>query len=203
MNMTIGSGDISSLLSGYETKSYRELWKKFISNEKPIYNAKASPIDALRTGAILEDRYYLTLPSYYFPQVKVKCKEQDVLVTTLDFSSRECNNNFEELKSVEFNDFLKIQMYKDRSYKEYIHFIKKYYKKYYNQVQSQIYSTGLDYGTLTFLAVFSYDDEVNYNRYIKDNEVVKFMINREEETINLIKHRLTPFQQFKDFHTKK
>ena len=60
--MYIGSGDIHSLMAGKDSKAHISLMQRFVSGIKPFYNAKASPIDALRTGAILEDRYLLFLP---------------------------------------------------------------------------------------------------------------------------------------------
>ena len=57
--MYIGSGDIKSLMSGKSTQAHLSLLRRFVSDVKPFYNAKASPIDACRIGAILEDRYLL------------------------------------------------------------------------------------------------------------------------------------------------
>ena len=70
--MYIGSGDVHALMSGKSTKSHAALMQRFVSGVKPRYNAFASPIDALRTGARLEDRYLLTLHDNYFPQYVVQ-----------------------------------------------------------------------------------------------------------------------------------
>jgi hypothetical protein len=61
MNLTIGSGDVAALMAGKDTKTFGDLMRKFVDENKPYYNALASPIDALRTGAILEKNYLLTL----------------------------------------------------------------------------------------------------------------------------------------------
>ena len=65
----IGSGETPALLSGLGTKSFAKLLQRFVSDEVPVFNSKASPIDAMRTGAILEERYILILPDDYYPQV--------------------------------------------------------------------------------------------------------------------------------------
>ena len=102
MNLYIGSGDTSALLSGKDTQAYQKLWAKFVSNDTPHYNAKASPIDALRTGAILEERYALTLDDSWFCQFKLQCEEFDCLRSSLDFTKIENGNiqDFEELKCI-------------------------------------------------------------------------------------------------------
>ena len=99
--MYIGSGDVHALMSGKETKSHSSLMQRFVSGVKPNYNAYASPIDALRTGAILENRYLLTLPDNYFTQYVVKSEEMDVFKCSLDFAKIEtsltttkCRNSF-------------------------------------------------------------------------------------------------------------
>ncbi|EXZ16759.1 hypothetical protein M067_4894, partial [Bacteroides fragilis str. J-143-4] len=38
--MYIGSGDVHALLSGKNTKSHISLMQRFVSGEKPYYNAK-------------------------------------------------------------------------------------------------------------------------------------------------------------------
>ena len=70
----IGSGDVSSMMAGKDTKAYLSLMQRFVSNEIPYYNAKESPIDALRTGAILEERFFLTLDDSWFCQYFVQSK---------------------------------------------------------------------------------------------------------------------------------
>jgi len=197
MYLTIGSGDISALLSGQDTQAYRKLWEKFLSPEPPNYNALASTIDAFRTGAILEERYFGILPGNYFYQVKVTNKEFDCHKATLDNALILDNKitGFDELKSVNLDDYLLIEKYRDSAH--YTDFIKKRYKKYYNQVQDQLFTTGLEAANLVFLVVYSYNDSDNYNRIIKHNEYIKFPIVRDEKVINEIRKRLIPFQQVK------
>lgn len=90
--MYIGSGDIHALMSGKNTKSHIALMQRFVSGIKPYYNAFASPIDALRTGAILENRYLLTLPENYFTQYVVKSNDMDVFKCSIDFAKIEKGN---------------------------------------------------------------------------------------------------------------
>lgn len=106
--MYIGSGDIHALMSGKETKSHIALMQRFVSGVKPNYNAYASPIDALRTGAILENRYLLTLPDNYFTQYVVKSEEMDVFKCSLDFAKIEKGKlvDFDELKTLFLSDYL-------------------------------------------------------------------------------------------------
>ena len=75
----IGSGDVHALMMGKDTKGHLALMQRFVSDVIPYYNAKASPIDALRTGAILEDRYFLTLPDGYFCQYVVRPSAEEGL----------------------------------------------------------------------------------------------------------------------------
>jgi hypothetical protein len=191
--MYIGSGDVAALLAGRETKAHTALMRRFVSGEKPYYNAKASPIDALRTGAILEDRYFLVLPEGWYPQYVVESSEMDVFRCSLDFARIEKGKvvEFEELKTCSFDDFLLIS-------EKGVDFKKPVYGKYFNQIQEQLYCTGLDWASLVFLAVYSYDDAENYNREILENEYVKFCVERDENTIALIKERGMIFQQIKD-----
>lgn len=76
--MYIGSGDTTALLAGLNTETHYKLLRRFVSGVKPYYNARASPIDALRTGAILEERYLLTLPDNYYAQYLARCEELDL-----------------------------------------------------------------------------------------------------------------------------
>lgn len=201
-SMYIGSGDIVKLLAGKNTKSHQSLLSRFVSDEIPYYNAFASPIDACRTGAILEDRYYLILPDGYYPQYKVISSEMDVLTATIDFALLSSGKviDFDELKSIYFNDFLVMQERVNADYEVYISVIKKLYKTYYNQIQEQLYCSGLDEANLVFLAVYTYEDEVNYSRNIQPNEYIKFRIKRDEHVINIIKERALIFQQIKDYY---
>lgn len=199
--MIIGSGDIAKLLSGLKTKGYRELWQKFTSLEPPYYNALASPIKATRAGAILELRYVHYLGDDYYTQVKASVETHSVLMVSLDFAKREKGKivDFEELKTIFLPDFIDlIKPMKDRSKNEVKAFLKKNFKKYYNQFQSELLATDLPEATMVFVSVKSYEDDENYNRIIKDNDVVKFRVSRDEEVIELIKRRLGVFQTVKD-----
>jgi len=196
-SMYIGSSDCAALLAGLKTESHGNLLRRFVSNEKPYYNAKASPIDALRTGAILEDRYFLTLPDGYYEQSKAYCSELDILRSSIDFSLWDDGKiiDFDELKTSNFEDFLKLH---DAD----INYIKKKYKNNYNQVQFQLLCTGLDSANIVFLSVYSYDDEVNINRDIQPNDILKFRVERDEEVIDKIRTRSAIFQNLKDYYTK-
>jgi len=46
--------------------------------------------------------------------------------------------------------------------------------------------------------VYNYSDEDNYNRDVRQDEVVKFRIFRDVEVIDFIKERATPFQIVKN-----
>ena len=191
--MYIGSGDVCALLAGKDTKSHIALMQRFVSGEKPHYNALASPIDALRTGAILEDRYLSVLSEDYYPQYRVQSEEMDVFIASIDFARIKDGKviDFDELKTCSFNDFLDIQ-------ENGVDFKKPAWKKYYNQIQEQLYCAGLESANLVFLVAYSYDDEENYNRDIQENEYTKIRVNRDETAIGKIKERGQIFQQIKD-----
>ena len=199
MNMYIGSGDTAALLSGKETQAYQKLWAKFVSNDKPNYNAKASPIDALRTGAILEERYSLTLDDSYFCQVKAVCDRSNVMRSSLDFSQIQEGNivDFEELKCVFFTDYLEFMEFKDDN-DLLVKYIKKEYKNYYNQVQFQLLCTGLSSALNVYVPVYSYLDDENYQRDILESEKLKIRVYRDESVISKIIERAEPFQYVKD-----
>lgn len=203
-SMYIGSGDIAALMSGITTETHRKLLRRFVSDEIPHYNAKRSPIDAFRAGAILEERFFLTLNDEYLPQYKVVSKEMDVCKATLDFAKVEQNKvvDFIELKSVFASDYLDINMYRKASERKYLQFIQKKYKHNYEQVQYQMFCSGLDYGTLCYLEVQTYDDEENYNRIITPDEEVRFRIPRNEKVIAAQKQRLSIFQTIKNHYVK-
>lgn len=200
MNLYIGSGDTSALLSGLNTQAYQKLWAKFVSEEPPYYNAKASPIDALRTGAILEERYSLILDDSYFCQVKVICKESDALRSSLDFAQIQGGEvlTFEELKCIFFNDYLEFMEFREDE-KALTDYAKKYYKSYFNQVQFQLLCTGLTSAKNVYVPVYSYVDEENYNRDILETETIKVTIERDEAIIQKIFERAKPFQYLKDY----
>ena len=200
--MYIGSGDVTALMSKKDSQSHLTLLRRFVSGVKPYYNARASPIDALRTGAILEDRYLLILPENYFAQYVCVSLEMDVFKCSLDFAKIENGlvADFDELKSVYLSDYLEFEQYKDDP-EALLTYVKKKYKHYYYQVQEQLFCTGLDGCNLVFLSVTTYDDEENLTRDIQPNEFIKVQIHRNEKVIQEIKDRGTIFQQIKDCYT--
>ncbi len=203
--MYIGSGDVGALMAGKDTKAHAELMQRFVSGRKPHYNAKASPIDALRIGAILEERYLAHLPAQYFAQYHVQSNEMDVFKASLDFA--EFNNkglvDFHELKTMSLLDYIgQIQPLKGDN-GALVDFVKRKYRRYYNQVQEQLYCTGLKSAQLVFLCVLSYDDEENYRRVIDEGDITRVRILRDENVITAIKERGKIFQQIKDFYIKK
>jgi len=201
MNLYIGSGDIKNVLMDSKTKGYQDFMRKFVSDEKPIYNAFSSPIDALRTGAILEQRYLLTLSNDYFCQWKETFKEMNVFTSSIDFAKIQNGFivDFDELKTIWLTDFLDlIQPLKELSQKEYTEVLKKKFKQNYEQIQAQLMCSDLQSANLVFLSVDTYDDEINYNRNINENEYFKFRINRDENVINKIKEKGKIFQIIKN-----
>lgn len=201
--MYIGSGDIHALMSGKNTKSHIALMQRFVSGIKPYYNAFASPIDALRTGAILENRYLLTLPENYFTQYVVKSNEMDVFKCSIDFAKIEKGEltDFDELKTLYLSDYLDFIEPIKHDNKALIEYVRKKHKAYYYQVQEQLYCTQLESCNLVFLSVTTYDDNANWRRNIHPNEYCKIRISRDEKTINEIKDRGLIFQQIKDFYS--
>ena len=199
----IGSGDVTALMSKKDSQSHLSLLRRFVSGVKPYYNARSSPIDALRTGAILEDRYLLTLPDNYVAQDVCVSVEMDVFKCSLDFARIENGFvvDFDELKTAYLSDYLEFEQYKDNP-DALLAYVKKKYKHYYYQVQEQLFCTRLDECNLVFLSVTSYDDKENLTRDIQPNEYTKVRIHREEKVIQNIKERGFIFQQIKDFYTK-
>lgn len=196
----IGSGDVSSLMAGKDTKAYLSLMQRFVSNEIPYYNAKESPIDALRTGAILEERFFLTLDDSWFCQYFVQSKEMDVFKATLDFAKINGGEvvDFIELKTVGFNDYITmVEPIRDDN-KALVEFLKKKHKAYYYQIQEQLYCTNLERAHLCFLSVTSYDDDENYQRIINSHEYTLVEVERDDEVIDAICHRAIIFQLLKD-----
>lgn len=201
MNLYIGSGDIKYILMDNKTKGYQDFIRKFVSDDKPNYNAFASPIDALRTGAILEQRYLLTLSNDYFCQWKETFEEMDVFTSSIDFAKIENGVivDFDELKTIWLTDFLYIiQPLKSLNQKEYTEVLKKKFKQNYEQIQAQLMCSNLGSANLVFLSVDTYNDENNFNRNINENEYVKFRINRDENVINKIKEKGKIFQTIKN-----
>lgn len=196
----IGSGDVSSMMAGKDTKAYLSLMQRFVSNEIPYYNAKESPIDALRTGAILEERFFLTLDDSWFCQYFVQSKEMDVFKATLDFAQINGGEvvDFIELKTVGFNDYITmVEPIRDDN-KALVEFLKKKHKAYYHQVQEQLYCTNLERAHLCFLSVTSYDDDENYQRIINSHEYTLVEVERDDEVIDAIRERGQIFQTIKN-----
>lgn len=200
--MYIGSGDISALMSGKNTETHYLLLRRFVSGVKPYYNAKNSPIDACRTGAILEDRYFLLLPDCWFSQYHVQSDDMDVFKASIDFACLDGGIvvDIEELKCIELDDFMSL---KSASENKRMDIIRKKYKHYYEQIQEQMYCAKIQSATLVFVAVLSYNDDDNYERNIQPHEILKFRINRDESVIERIKERGKPFQMLKDYYIDK
>jgi predicted DNA-binding ArsR family transcriptional regulator len=110
--------------------------------------------------------------------------------------------DFDELKTANFSDYLEFEAIKN-SQTDLLSHIKKYYKNNYNQVQQQLLCSGLDSANIVFLAVYSYDDEENMHRDIKENEFIKVRIFRDEAVIAEIKGRAQIFQTIKDYYSLK
>ncbi len=199
--LKIGSGDVKYLLSGKKTKGYADLWRKFMSETQPYYNALASPIDACRTGAILETAYLQTLSDDYFVQVKQTCNEMTVFRSSIDFAKINAGIvvDFDELKTIFLTDYIDIIVpisQLDINLQQEA--IKKKFKKEYNQVQFQLLCAGLDSANLCFLSVDTYEDSVNWEREIDGRDVKKFRISRDEEVIKTALKRGQIFQQVAD-----
>ena len=196
----IGSGDVHALMMGRTSAGYLRLLQRFVSGIVPHYNALASPIDALRTGAILEERFYQTLPFEWFPQYRVQSDEMDVFRASLDFAKLDEGRvvDFIELKTVNLDEYIEnIQPIVDDN-DALLEFLKRKRPSYYNQIQEQMYCAGLDVAHLVFLSVTSYDDTENYARDIKDNEYVMVTVPRDNDTINEIKEKGKLFQIIRD-----
>ena len=196
----IGSGDVHALMMGRTSAGYLRLLQRFVSGIVPHYNALASPIDALRTGAILEERFYQTLPFEWFPQYRVQSDEMDVFRASLDFAKLDEGRvvDFIELKTVNLDEYIEnIQPIVDDN-DALLEFLRRKRPSYYNQIQEQMYCAGLDVAHLVFLSVTSYDDAENYARDIKDNEYVRVTVPRDNDTINEIKEKGKLFQTIRD-----
>jgi hypothetical protein len=199
--MYIGSGDTSSLLAGKDTRAHALLMQRFVSGQRPYYNAKASPIDALRTGVILEDRFSLTLDDSWFSQYSVTSPMMDVFKAHLDFGKMEHGKltDFIELKTMFFTDFLELISVRDDE-AELLKTIQKQHRQYNEQVQQQLFCSGLESCQLVFVPVYSYVDEENMMRDIKASECITVRIYRNEKVIERIVERGRIFQQIKDYY---
>lgn len=206
MVLKIGSGDTTKFLSGANTKGFAGLIQKFVSDYPPYYNSFASPIDALRTGAILEKRYLEILGDDYYSQVKATSDEFDCLVSSLDFAKIDGGKiiEFQELKTIFLTEYLDLILpLVDLDNEEQQEFLKKKFKSNYNQIQFQMLCSGLNEAKLVFLAVETYDDEENWARNIKISDFSEFIITRNEDVIKKIKERAVFFQNIKEFVSKK
>lgn len=202
MNLTIGSGDISALMAGIQTKTFGDLMRKFVAEDKPYYNALASPIDALRTGAILEQNYLKLLSDDYFIQYKTTNEEMDVFTSSLDFAKINGGKvvDFDEMKTINFSDYIAIiHPMIGLDEKEQKALLLKNFKKNYYQVQIQLFCSKLDSANIVFVAIDSYIDEENLIREIQENEYAKFRIYRDENIISQITQKGQIFQTIKNY----
>lgn len=202
MNLTIGSGDISALMAGINTKTFGDLMRKFVAEDKPYYNALASPIDALRTGAILEQNYLKLLSDDYFIQYKATNEEMDVFTSSLDFAKINGGKvvDFDEMKTINFSDYIGlIHPMIGLDEKEQKALILTNFKKNYYQVQIQLFCSKLDSANIVFVTVDSYIDEENLLREIQENEYAKFRIYRDENIIGQIIQKGQIFQTIKNY----
>jgi len=207
MILTIGSGDISYLTMSKDTKGYQDLLRRFVAEYRPYWNSFASPIDALRTGAILEINYLKHLPDGYIFQKKVEFEEMDVFVSSIDFAKIENGKvvDFDELKTIFLTDYIDLIIpFKDTPEEIYLPMIKKNFKKNYNQIQAQLMCAKLKAANLVFMSATTYEDDENEVREISEKDYVKFRINRDEDIISEIKEKGKFFQMIKDnFKTEK
>jgi len=202
MNLSIGSGDCAALLAGINTKTHQDLFRKFCAEFHPRYNAVASPINALRTGALLEKRYVNTLPDDYFCQVKSTDKDMDVFTSSIDFAKINDGKivDFDELKTIYLPDFIDIIIpMSEMQGSDYLNVIKKTFKHNYNQVQFQLMCSDLSECNIVFLSVESYNDEENNVRIIEEKDLRKFRIYRDEVVISQIRERGKIFQEIKNY----
>lgn len=197
-SMYIGSGDIPALLAGINTKTHLLLLQRFVSGVKPYYNALASPIDALRTGAILEERMLLFMPDNYLSQYRVECSQLNVFRSTLDFACLKNGSvcHFFEMKTVFWLEFA--EMREAFAKDNIIEYIKKKRKNEYVQIQAQLMCTNLEKATFRYVIVYNYDDEENWQREITERDYLDIEINRDDVVISKIVERGKIFQQIKD-----
>jgi hypothetical protein len=200
MKLSIGSGDCKSIMMGKKTKGYQDFVRKFVSDDIQIYNSYSSPIDALRTGKILEDRFALTLDECWFVDVKVKSDKFDVMAASLDFGKMDGGKlvDFVEMKTMWLTDYLDFISPIKGENDKLVAWFKKSAKTYYEQVQWQIFVSGLESCQVCYLAVQSYDDEFNYKYEITENDYTLFRVERDQDTIDKILKEVEFFQTIKN-----
>lgn len=195
--MRIGSGQTTKLLQKRDTKGFKDLIAEFVSDKENYPDSLKSPINAFRAGAILEEVMYKYLPDEYLPQIRVKSKIYDVMTSTLDFAVIENRKviKFKEMKSINFEDFLKLNSSKSK-----IEYVKQKYRSYYNQVQQQLFVTDLSEAILMFIPVYdSSNDTENWNRIIEPFEIIEVNIQKDDRVQLLIEERAIFFQSLKNY----
>jgi hypothetical protein len=199
MKLSIGSGDVKSIMMGRTTKGYQDFLRTFVSDDIQVYNSYASPIDALRTGKVLEDRFANYIEGYYV-DYKVRSTAMDVLACSLDFAKLDNGKvvDFIELKTMWFTDYLDLVSPIKGDNDRLVQWFKKDAKVYYNQVQEQLYVTELDSCDVRYLCVQSYDDEFNEAYNVTENDFTSFRISRDEEVISKILKAAEFFQGIKN-----
>lgn len=196
-SMYLGSADTPALLADVQTKANQALLRRFVSGCTPVYNALASPIDALRTGAILEERM-AEIVEDYLPQFRVIDEEMNVFRATLDFAHLEGGEviNFIEQKTIWWEEFAELMEAKEQGRE--LDYILKNRKHEFQQVQQQIMCTGVNFGTMRFVSVYTYDDDVNRTRDIQPYEWTDVVIRPDDKIIKAIRRRGEIFQKIKD-----
>ena len=199
MKLSIGSGDVKSIMMGKKTKGYQDFLRSFVSDEIQIYNSYASPIDALRTGKILEDRFAEHVEGYFL-DVKVRSKVYDVMAASLDFGKFEGGKvvDFIELKTMWLSDYLEFISPLKGDNEGLVAWFKKEAKGYYNQVQHQLYVSELEECNVCYLSVQSYDDDFNNKYVITENDYAMFRVKRDQEVIDKILKEVEFFQKIKN-----
>lgn len=194
--MRIGSGNVKDLLQDTKTKGFKNLLIDFIKDEPQYRNALNSPIQQFRTGVILEEVMYKSMPDNYMAQVRVQSKEYDIMTCTLDFALLDKGKitYFVEMKTLNFDSFISLFSATNK-----LDYVKKHYKSYYNQVQEQMLVTGLKTCTIMFVVVLSDDDNDNWNRVFKKGEKLDVVIPFDKKVGDKIIERIKFFQQIKDF----
>jgi len=199
MKLSIGSGDVKSIMMGKTTKGYQDFLRAFVSDDIQVYNSYASPIDALRTGKVLEDRFANYIEGYYV-DYKFRSTIMDVLACSLDFAKLDNGKvvDFIELKTMWFTDYLDLVSPIKGDNDRLVQWFKKDAKAYYNQVQEQLFVTELDSCDVRYLCVQSYDDEFNASYDVTENDFTSFRVSRDEEVISTILKSAEFFQGIKD-----